>query len=293
MRVTQNMIANRSLANLSNSYRMMDKYNQQTSTGRKINLPSDDPVVAMKGMYYRTNLTEIEQYQRNLSELYSWLENSEAGVEQVNSAMQRARELVVYMKNGTNTAQDLQATSREIDQIKQDLVQVGNSQVAGNYIFNGAQVDKAPVDGSVNPPKVTLNTDEYGVEVSRGVKLRANVDPTQIFSQGLFDTLQLIQNIMAGTEPRSQLDQALTQVDFHMDKISAERSELGARYNRLEMIDNRLASQNVIANRVLSDNEDADMEKVITDMKVQESVHRAALGVGARIIQPTLLDFLR
>ena len=78
-----------------------------------------------------------------------------------------------------------------------------------------------------------------------------------------------------------------------MDKLSAERSELGARYNRLEMIDDRIGQQEIMANRVLSDNEDADIERVITDLKTQESVHRAALGVGARILQPTLLDFLR
>ncbi|MFP3359319.1 flagellar hook-associated protein FlgL, partial [Planococcus sp. SIMBA_143] len=59
------------------------------------------------------------------------------------------------------------------------------------------------------------------------------------------------------------------------------------------MIDDRLGYQEVIANRILSDNEDADIERVITDLKTQESVHRAALGVGARIIQPTLMDFLR
>ncbi|KPD00119.1 flagellar hook-associated protein FlgL [Geobacillus sp. BCO2] len=44
---------------------------------------------------------------------------------------------------------------------------------------------------------------------------------------------------------------------------------------------------------MLSDNEDVDLEKVITDLKTQESVHRAALAVGARVIQPTLVDFLR
>jgi flagellar hook-associated protein 3 FlgL len=59
------------------------------------------------------------------------------------------------------------------------------------------------------------------------------------------------------------------------------------------MVDDRLAQQEVTANRILSDNEDADIERVITDLKTQESVHRAALGVGARIIQPTLMDFLR
>jgi flagellar hook-associated protein 3 FlgL len=85
----------------------------------------------------------------------------------------------------------------------------------------------------------------------------------------------------------------LGRLDKTMDNLSAERSELGARYNRLEMIDDRIGQQEVMANRVLSDNEDADIERVITDLKTQESVHRAALGVGARILQPTLLDFLR
>jgi flagellar hook-associated protein 3 FlgL len=63
--------------------------------------------------------------------------------------------------------------------------------------------------------------------------------------------------------------------------------------NRVELMEDRINQQEVIAKKVLSDNEDVDMERVITDLKVQESVHRAALAVGARIIQPTLVDFLR
>jgi flagellar hook-associated protein 3 FlgL len=84
-----------------------------------------------------------------------------------------------------------------------------------------------------------------------------------------------------------------TQVDTQLSTLLAERSELGARSNRLELIENRLDSQEITATKMLSNNEDADIEKVITDLTVQESVHRAALGVGAQIIQPTLLDFLR
>jgi flagellar hook-associated protein 3 FlgL len=58
-------------------------------------------------------------------------------------------------------------------------------------------------------------------------------------------------------------------------------------------MEDRIDGQQVIAEKMLSDNEDVDLEKVITDLKTQESVHRAALAVGARIIQPTLVDFLR
>ena len=95
------------------------------------------------------------------------------------------------------------------------------------------------------------------------------------------------------TSDTDSLKDLMGRFDQQADTISAERSELGARYNRLEMVDNRISYQEVVATRILSDNEDADIERVIMDLTSQESVHRASLGVGARIIQPSLLDFLR
>ncbi|MCM3124132.1 MULTISPECIES: flagellar hook-associated protein FlgL [unclassified Mesobacillus] len=296
MRITQSMLSSNSLRNLSESYRRMGQYQDQLSTGKKITKPSDDPVVAMKGMFYRSGLTEVEQYKRNLSELYLWMENSEAGIEQANNGLQRVRELVIQGKTGTLSPTDREAIAREVEQIKNDLVQVANTQVSGRYIFHGTDTDHPPVP-TENPPTVAANLtdtaiDTYKVEVSRGVSLRANINPANVFNQEMFNVVQEIETALKDDNP-SALDDLLSRLDNAMDNLSAERSELGARYNRLEMIDDRIAQQEVMANRVLSDNEDADIERVITDLKTQESVHRAALGVGARILQPTLLDFLR
>ncbi|KMJ56038.1 hypothetical protein AB685_24035, partial [Bacillus sp. LL01] len=85
----------------------------------------------------------------------------------------------------------------------------------------------------------------------------------------------------------------LDKLDVHINNVLTERANLGARINRVEMIENRVLEQEIIAKRILSENEDADMEKVIIDLQTQESVHRAAMAVGARVIQPSLLDFLR
>ncbi len=293
MRVTQGMLASNSLRNLSNSYTQMGKYQDQLSTGKKITKPSDDPVVAMKGMYYRSNLSEVEQYKRNLSESYLWMENSEAGVEHVNEALQRVRELTVQGANGTLSDSDKEAVAREIEQIKKDIMTVANTQVAGRYIFNGTNTSNPPVaDGGDGAPQADLNTNSYLVEVSRGVSLKANINPDNVFSQELFDTLQGIQETLDG-KGAGDLNTLLGTLDKRLDILSAERSELGARYNRLEMVEARIDQQEVIATRILSDNEDADIERVIMDLTTQESVHRAALSVGARIIQPTLMDFLR
>ncbi|XJZ26952.1 flagellar hook-associated protein FlgL [Bacillota bacterium Lsc_1132] len=296
MRITQSMLAANSLQNISNSYSRMGKLQDQLSTGKKITKPSDDPVVAMKGMYYRSDLTGVEQYKRNLSELHLWMDNSEAGMEQANSALQRIRELVVQGKNDTITPEDRKAIAVEVDQLKQDLVKTANTQVAGRYIFHGTDVKNPPVKIE-NPPTVAANlTDpainDYTVEVSRGVLLKANVNPANVFSQQLFDVVSGIQKALEDNTP-DKLDTSLADLDKVMVTMNAERSELGARSNRLDMVENRIDQQEVLATKVLSDNEDASIEEVITNLITQESVQRAALSVGARIIQPTLLDFLR
>lgn len=297
MRVTQSMLASNSLRNISKSYGNLAKYQEQLSTGKKISRPSDDPVVAIKGMFYRTNLTEVEQYKRNLSEGYTWLENSEAGIEQATQIMQRIRELVVQGQNGSNSPDDLKAIGVEIGQLKEDLIGVANTQVAGRYLFNGSKTLTAPIPE--NPKNAqgqydfTQNTEAISVEVSKGVHLKVNTNATNLFGSELFNTLQSIENgLIDGSGNLEDGNDLLGKLDEHMNIMSAERSELGARYNRLELIDSRLGDQEVIANRILAENEDADLEKVITDLTVQESIHRASLAVGSKIIQPTLVDFL-
>ncbi|MCQ9282052.1 flagellar hook-associated protein FlgL [Priestia aryabhattai] len=293
MRVTQGMLAANSLKQISNSYNKLETLQNQLSTGKKITRPSDDPVVATKGMAYRSNLSEVNQYKRNLTEAQSWFDSSESGLEQVNSILQRTKELVVQGLNGTNESDDRQAIAREIEQLKLDYMQVGNTQVAGNYIFNGVNVGAPPISEKASGMiESNINLDPFSVEVSKGIQLRVNIHPENIFGQGAFDLMNNVQTAFEQNDVNSLKDLS-TQVDTQLSTLLAERSELGARSNRLELIENRLDSQEITATKMLSNNEDADIEKVITDLTVQESVHRAALGVGAQIIQPTLLDFLR
>ncbi|MCT9857878.1 flagellar hook-associated protein FlgL [Priestia megaterium] len=293
MRVTQGMLAANSLKQISNSYNKLETLQNQLSTGKKITRPSDDPIVATKGMAYRSNLSEVNQYKRNLTEAQSWFDSSESGLEQVNSILQRTKELVVQGLNGTNESDDRQAIAREIEQLKLDYMQVGNTQVAGNYIFNGVNVGAAPISENASGMiESNINLDPFSVEVSKGIQLRVNIHPENIFGQGAFDLMNNVQTAFEQNDVNSLKDLS-TQVDTQLSTLLAERSELGARSNRLELIENRLDSQEITATKMLSNNEDADIEKVITDLTVQESVHRAALGVGAQIIQPTLLEFLR
>jgi flagellar hook-associated protein 3 FlgL len=301
VRVTQSMLANNMLKHLSASYANLGKYQEQLSTGKKINRPSDDPVVAMKGMAYRTNLTEVEQLKRNFSEAYNWIENSDAALDKATQALQRIRELVVQASNDTYEETQRQAISQEIKQLTEHLVTIANTKVGDKYIFNGTNTLQPPVQMVNGSITTSSNAEEVKIELAKGIYIGVNVDPTKVFhydasqkGKGLFSDLQSLANDLDDpAKTGKDINEYLGYIDQHITNLLGVRAELGARMNRIELMEDRIDSQKVIAEKMLSDNEDVDMEKVITDLKTQESVHRAALAVGARIIQPTLVDFLR
>src|SRR5699024_12290521 len=91
MRITQTMLQDNMLRNLFASQKQMDKYFTQIYTGKKIQRPSDDPVIAMRGMSYRTELTEIEQYKRNASGIWKWMDNADDALDKATKRSEERR----------------------------------------------------------------------------------------------------------------------------------------------------------------------------------------------------------
>jgi len=293
MRITQGMLSNNMINNLSNSYSKLNTYMEQLSTGKKINRPSDDPVIAMKGMGYRTQVTEVEQFKRNTNEMHTWMDNSDAALDKATKALQKMRELAVQASNDTYDAEERQNIKEEVEQLKEHLVDIANTNVNGKYIFNGTATDTKPVTDVNGELVVSGNTTPVMIEVTSGTKLQVNVDGTDVFNDELFNTD--IPNFIDALESNDQeaIESSIETLDDNIQGVINARADLGARMNRLELVENRLEQQAISAKKTMSENEDIDYEKAITELITQESVHRAALSVGGRIIQPTLIDFLR
>ncbi|WP_067727094.1 flagellar hook-associated protein FlgL [Oceanobacillus damuensis] len=290
MRVTQGMLSNNMLRNLNNSNSKMSSYMDQLNTGKKISRPSEDPVVAMKGMGYRTELVRVEQFQRNTNEVHNWMDNTDSALDQATSAMQRIRELAVQASNGTYDKEELANISEEVNQLKEHLGEIANTNVNDKYIFNGTKTDTPPIDPETGA--VDFATSEVLIEVSSGTTLKANVSGEDVFGgePGIFNAIDgFIDRLDTGEE----IDSSIAEIDAGINNIINSRAELGARMNRLELVENRLGQQEVIATQTMSNNEDVDYSEAIMHLITQESLHRAALSAGSRIIQPTLVDFLR
>lgn len=296
MRVTQGMISNNVMFNIGQGYSLMDKLNEQMTTQKKITRPSDDPVVAMKGMFYRTNVLEVEQFKRNFSEARNWVETTDSALTDTNKALQRIRELVVNANNGSYDKEQLKAVADEIGQLKEHIATVANSKVGDKYIFNGSNTLNAPVtikDGDVDPNQPPqFSNGDVNFELSKGIFVPVNMNGNNVFG-GDTTVFEELDQLESALRDGGNLEGFLDKIDNRMSKVLSASSEIGARTNRLDFMEDRIDNQKIIANRVMSDNEDVDIEQLITDFKTQEAVQRAAMAAGARIIQPTLLDFLR
>ncbi len=304
MRVTQSMLSSNMLRNLNNSYGKMSKYQEQLQSGKIVNRPSDDPVVAVKGMGYRVDLDKNAQFQRNIGEANSWLDSTDEALGQVGEALKRVKELIVQAANDTNTPEDREKISAEITQIKEQLKDIGNSKVGENYIFSGTHTNQPLYKDGLPNTDATLTAKGLGekieINVFDGIDMQINTNGNDHFKKidGFMTELEdLLQNGATSSEISSALgmttDNGIPGLDAIYEDALTLRADVGARQNRVEMMENRLALQEVNVTKQKSLNEDTDYPKTITEMITQESLHQASLSVGAKVIQTTLVDFIR
>ena len=302
MRITNNMLVNNMMNNLGNNLNRMSKLQDQLATGKKITVPSDDPVVAARALKLRTDVSEIDQYQRNAKDAQSWMEITESTLSSIGDVMQRSRELAVQGSNGTVTMDDSHKIAAEIDQLKTQMIHLANATYAGRNIFSGYQTDKKLMedDGSF---AIDVNKSEnISYEIGIGDNININVTGGDLFnamgnaeSGEKASMAQLFDSFLAAlnTGDNSAVANLLGNFDNEMNNLLRVRADIGARTNRVELTTNRLTSDSINFTKLMSENEDVDMSETIMNLKNEENVYRASLSGGARIIQPTLVDFLR
>lgn len=303
MRITNSMLANNMLNNIGKNLVRMDKFQNQLATGKKIDKPSDDPVVAARSLKLRTDVGEVEQFKRNANDAISWLNITDDSLSKMNDIMQRARELTVQGSNGTNTPGDTQKIGAEINQLREQMIHLANSTYAGRYIFSGYQTDKPVIDTTTgNFTMDVQNFENIRYEIGVGDSININVTGGDLLNMGAVATTgskgaliqtfdKLLLDLNSGNN--SGIASALSALDSNMDNISRIRSDVGARQNRLDLTNNRLDADIINFTKLMSENEDVDMAETIMNLQNEENVYRASLSGGAKVIQPSLVDFLR
>ncbi|WP_240419843.1 flagellar hook-associated protein FlgL [Paenibacillus periandrae] len=295
-RVTQGMMSTQFLRNLNNNLKGMDNLQNQLSTGRRLNKPSDDPVGISFSMRYRSELSANEQFQANTNSATSWMSFTDTVMGQAGEVVQKLREMAVKASNGTNPQAALDTMKAESSQLYEQMVDIGNSQFNGKYVFNGELTNLKPYTLE-NAVTEESDTGMIDFEIGAGVKIAVNVPGNRVFGEQT-DTdnmFKITQDFIKalGDGDFTAINKAIGDFDSRMNKFLDVRADIGAKMNRIELTDERLKDISLNVESLQSKTEDADMAGVITNLKVAENIYQASLSTGAKIIQPSLVDFLR
>lgn len=295
MRITQSMLNTQLLRDINNNLQRMAKNQERLASQSMINRPSDDPVGATLVLRYREQLMANAQYQRNLDDALSWLELYDTTLNEVNDILQAAREEAIRGANGTHPDASRKAIAQKIEQLYHQLIAVGNTQFKGKYIFNGKQTDSPPF--KADEKHYAENNDEIRFEVMPEIVITVNVLGEKVFGgegdqDNVFEVLQLLQTAIENGN-YDDIQEAIGLLDKRIDAVLTQWTDVGARMNRLELMKARLDDENFNLQKLLSKTQDTDVAEIYTLLKTDENVYQASLSVGARIIRPSLVDFLR
>lgn len=277
MRISHQMLHQNSMANMNNSMGRFQKAYNEALTGKQVTKPSDDPHGAAKAMELKSALATNEQYERNTSEAKLWLDETDQTVYEMVNVMQRVRELAVRGNNETLSPEDRAAVSGEVKQLTDQLRQFADTKVNGVDLFT-----KAVAPATEATPKM--------MTVGGGLTIQVNATADELLGSGS-ELLTTLTNLATGLENGTAMD--LEAIDTGINQLLKVSSEVGARTNRVESAENRMFDNTLQLKSMLSSITDIDMAEAITKLKSEESVYQASLAASAKIIQPSLMDFLR
>lgn len=324
MRVTNTMLINNMVYNINQNLKTMEKLQYQLATGKKFRVPSDDPIGASKSLKFNTDISKLEQYKRNAEDALSWLDDTEAALGEINEVLKRAYELAVQAANGTYEGDDLTKIKEEIDQLKEHLMQIANTTYAGRHIFSGYKTDQPLLiekDGKIVYNDVfvgdlALKEDEvFEYNVGLSEKIDVNIVGIKVFGVGVVGEFGDFENNFSGRKgdagdsvtlidvfnkfsqalensDADELQNAISNLQASMKQISSVRAEVGAKMNRLQLTTKKLDSQINNVKELLSYNEDVDVAEAMMNLSMAQNVYVSSLMTGAKIIQPTLAQFL-
>lgn len=333
MRVTNKMLSNSFLTDMRTNLENMQNLQQQMTSGKEIRKPSDDPSKVARVMQLTTDINANKQYNENISNTSNWLDTTDTALGQAGDVLQKVRELLVSAGNAAYGSSQRQSIKDEINQKVDELTQIMNTNYDGKYIFGGTRGTTKPVSTVLNgnnnnidynnatdPIELMKINKKMNAEISQGVTMEYNVTSGDILqfkneSNQNCDLRELLKSITnhldgvlnANSDPTmSKYNDAstdnttslLTGKDLQgltdgINNLLKVRAQVGAKQNRIESAKAKNEDETSNMTTILSKTEDIDITQKTMEYATLQTVYMASLQTSAKVIQPTLLDYLR
>lgn len=297
MRVSTPNLVQNSQIGIESSLARIAAAQAQIASGRRLERPSDDPAGFTQSQDLSVALGTMEQYRANGRDASAFMSVTDVALGQALGLVRQARTYAIQAGNASLDANARQSIAAQISNIVQQLGALGNSTHGSKYLFGGQHTTNAPFVASGESWQYVGGTAANGndaliIEVSQGDYMRINVTGDTTLEPTISALVALRDHVLSGdthaisTEDLASLDRAL-------QSIQAQRADLGAKIQRLDQTGERLDKATQQLTEIVSRIVDADIPKVVMEMKTAELAYQAALAAGARQLQLSLLDYLR
>jgi flagellar hook-associated protein 3 FlgL len=293
MRLTQNMMVARSQGAVQLGLSRFSAVQEQLATGKRLTRPSDSPTDTTSAMRLRASLKATEQYARNASDGIGRLALVDQTLSSVTDQVRRARELALTGANTGSMDQTARnALATEVDQIRAELLNEANTRYLTRPVFGGVTTGEQAYDATgAFVGAAGAITRRVGDDVSVDV----SVDGPTVFGDGadsVFAELEALSTALR-TNDTAGVATGLDDLADRLTTINTAHADVGAAYKRLDIAQEGLVDQQLYLTSTLSDVEDVDLAKATIDLSLRQVAYQAALASTARVLQPSLLDFLR
>ena len=263
----------------------------QASSGKKLTKPSDSPVDIGTSLQLRASLNRNTQIASNIGDAEAWLGTTDSTIGQVVTQLQKVNTLVIQAANsgaGDQTSRD--AIANQIDQIRQSLIGLANTQYDNRPLFGGTTAGAVAYDASGN---YVGTAGAVQRSIAPGVQVQVNVAGSAVFGtpgNDLFTTLTQLSSAIHGGQDLTALS---AQLNTQTQQVQTAQATVGATYSRVDTAKNQNTTNATTMQQNLSNVEDADMAQVLMNLQAQATTYQAALAAAAKAIQPSLAAFLQ
>ncbi len=296
MRVADQQMYGILLGNLQRSRLQMLTSQEQISSQKRVTNPSDDPSAFGQIVLDKSALSQTTQWVRNINFGTSRVNAADQALGQVQNLITRVRELTIQASSDTTSAEGRQSIAKEVRQLQRQLVQLGNTEVAGQAIFGGTKTDVQPFTiTSGDTVAYQGNSETQSIAVGENQTVQILVPGSSIFTGSTTNMFDSLRDLLTALESnnRSGIQAGLGNLDLATAQISDVQGTVGALANRLQVTHDALDTATLTITKSISDNQDADLATAITQLRLQEVAVQAASQTFSKIFDSSLINYLR
>lgn len=286
--------------NLQGAAVALAEMRDRATTLQRISKPSDDPIGTANSLLVRAEQRATDQYKRNITDGLGWLTTVDSTLGTATSLMGKVRDLTVQGANdGSMSPTSKEAIAVELESIRADLLTQANTAYLGRNIFAGnsdagaAFVEDPDGDGVADYAFTGAPGSSVERRIDAETTVRVDADGDAIFGSGATSVFALIDSIVEDLRSGTNIGPRLGELDARLETMNGHRATIGTRHGQMMRAEETNLQQTIALETQRSGIEDLDIAKAVLDLQMQEVSYQSALAVTARVLQPTLMDFLR